>query len=344
LIDLSNLTIIIPTFNRQDYALRNMSFWSSTNANIHILDGSKYEIDNSLLSKFATNINYHHYPVSFSERIAIAASFIKTKYAVLLGDDDFFLLSGLSACIYELETDPQYISCIGRTVSFYVKKNEIHGDLEYVEMGNYAVTNNDPFHRMKYHMNPYCCSILYSVIRSDHWKKAASLVSLSNFPDLGLIELQFELAICFLGKSKVIPNLMWMRSYENPSLYDGKQISFHNWWHDINYIHLKTNLISNFSKTLNYENLYQDEYFKNKTDEAYTAYVEWAKKYTSKLDLVDNRVIRLKHSLVKIKNRILTKNLKTKMIKFKDQGIIVNSEEVDSFIYFILKFYKKNGI
>jgi glycosyltransferase domain-containing protein len=344
MIDLSDLTIIIPSYNRHDYVIRNMSFWSSTNATVHVLDGSDNKLEKHISYNFSPNIHYHHYPVSFAERISKASALINTKYAVLLGDDDMFLKTGLRSCIDELENNNQIISCIGRTMSFYCNNEILFGDLEYKEMENYEVSCNDPFQRMIFHMNPYCCSILYSVTRSDHWKKAASLVSLSVFPDPGLVELQFELAICFLGKSKVIPNLMWMRSYENPSLYDGKQISFHNWWHDINYTHLKNNLISNFSKTLNYENLYQDEYFKNKTDEAYSAYVEWAKKYTSKLDLVDNIVIRLKQLLVKIKNRILTKSLKTKMIKFKDQGIIVNSEEVDSFIFFILKFYKKNGI
>ena len=344
MIDLSDLTIIIPSYNRHEYVIRNMSFWSSTNATVHVLDGSDNKLEKFIKYNFSPNIHYHHHPVSFAERISKASALINTKYAVLLGDDDMFLKTGLRSCIDELENDNQIISCIGRTMSFYCKNETLFGDIEYKEMENYEVSCNDPFQRMIFHMNPYCCSILYSVIRSDHWKKAASLISLSVFPDPGIVELQFELAICFLGKSRVIPNLMWMRSYENPSLYDGKQISFHEWWNDLNYTQLKNELLSNFSKILNYEKLYQDEFFKTKTNEAYSAYVEWAKKYTSKLSIIEKLVIWLKLSLVKIKNIFVSKSLKSKLLKLINQGIVANPDEVDSFTFFILKFHKKNGI
>ena len=341
MIDFSNLTIIIPSYNRHDYILRNMNFWSSTNVNLHVFDGSKSKIENFDNLNYPSNIHYHHYPVSFAERISIASSFIKTKYAVLLGDDDMFLKSGLAACINELEYNYEIISCIGRSMSFYCEHEILRGDLEYKEMKNYEVSCDDSFDRMIFHMNPYCCSILYSVIRTEHWKKAASLISLSVFPDPGVVELQFELSICFLGKSKVIPSLMWMRSYENPSLYNGEQVSFSKWWIDINYAQLKNELLTNFTSILNSSNLYDNEYVKIKLNDAYNEYVKFANAFVAELNILDRLILWIKQTLKNITSLFIKNDFKHSAIKLSKNGVQIDYQELDEFISFILKFHKK---
>lgn len=339
--DLSNLTIIIPSYNRHDYILRNMTFWSSTNVNLHVFDGSKSKIEDFDNLNFPSNIHYHHYPVSFAERISIAASFIKTKYAVLLGDDDMFLKSGLAACIDELESNDKIISCIGRSMSFYCENEILRGDLEYKEMKNYEVSDDDSFDRMIFHMNPYCCSILYSVIRTDHWKKAASLISLSVFPDPGVVELQFELSICFLGKSKVIPSLMWLRSYENPSLYNGDQVPFSKWWTDINYAQLKNELLTNFTSILNSGYLHDNEYVKIRLNDAYNEYVKWANAFIAELNILDRIILWIKRTLKNIISSYIKNDFKHSAIKLSQNGVRIDHQELDEFISLILKFHKK---
>lgn len=274
MIDLSKLTIIIPTYNRSHYVIRNMTYWSKTNAIVHVLDGSDNPIENINQYNFPYNINYHHLAISFADRISFAKKFIKTEFCILLGDDDIFLCSGLHACIQELECSNDIISCLGRTIWFNYENDSIVGGLEYLEMENYKILDDDRFERMRVHMNPYRCSTIYSVVKSKYWLEAADLVSKFIFEDPGVVELQFELAISYLGKSKVIPNLMWLRSNENPSLYDGKKIKFHIWWNDPRFNLYQNKLIDITSEYLSKND--KIEFYKLKK-EIYNAYSEYSK-------------------------------------------------------------------
>ena len=91
-------------------------------------------------------------------------------------------------------------------------RKQIIGWPAYTEMANYAVLQDDPIARMIHHMNLYTCSTIYSVIRTPVWKQAVGISSKKQFSVFALGENQFELAICYQGKSKVIQNLMWLRS------------------------------------------------------------------------------------------------------------------------------------
>ena len=64
---LKDLSIVIPTYNRQQYALRNIHYWSNRGPEIHVLDGSALPVRDELLSSVGPNIHYHHrYPLLFS--------------------------------------------------------------------------------------------------------------------------------------------------------------------------------------------------------------------------------------------------------------------------------------
>jgi len=95
---LSELTIIIPTYNRPLELERSIEYWRDFPLTVHILDGAPKpcfgvgEIVNNI-----ANINYHLLPTkanekfmqNYAERIIDGMSLIKTKYAALLADDDF---------------------------------------------------------------------------------------------------------------------------------------------------------------------------------------------------------------------------------------------------------------
>ena len=89
------------------------------------------------------------------------------------------------------------------------------------------------------HMNPYSCSTIYSIVHSSVWKNSMRASCLFSPPPAdGLDELIFEISTCFYGKSKVIPTLMWLRSYENipvrhitppPEKFN---LNIREWWDD----------------------------------------------------------------------------------------------------------------
>ena len=239
---LSELTIIIPTYNRQRYALRNMILWSGTEATIHVLDGSAVALNENQLSKFSSNIHYHHLPVSFWMRLAKIDGLVDTEYVVLLGDDDCIIPSAVESCVVELKQNFELIACSGwgidkcltpdLIVSSAVLRNNI---INYLAGVTGEVFLEDPIDRMVFHMNPYHPFIIYAVCRSNAWLKTMKLLSDQQFSSGVVSELQFELAMSFYGKSKVINELLFLRSAENPSSTIGFELEVHDWYMDDRY-------------------------------------------------------------------------------------------------------------
>jgi glycosyltransferase domain-containing protein len=233
---LSKLTLVVPSYNRQDYILRNMRYWSGRGPTVHVIDGSAVAIQPVQLQGMAENVHYHHLPMSMYDRFRYSIDLIETDYCALLGDDEFFLPSALEACIKELELEPKLGSCIGRCLGFRKSFRGVAGKVTYPAMENYSILQEDPVVRMFSHMEqPYVSSILYSVVRTPVWKRSMMILVEKEFPAYAIGELQFELAGSFQGKSKVIPELMWMRCFDAPPIRGTDpslkpEDTFQNWW------------------------------------------------------------------------------------------------------------------
>jgi len=235
---LARLTLVIPTYNRQFFALRAMRYWSDRQgAIVHVIDGSEESLPSEKLTGLGANINYHHWPVSMAERISKIRSYITTPYVALMGDDEFYLPSGLRDCISVLDNDNELVAAIGRAVAFTPVDGRLFADLCYPEQANHQLVQETAAERMLFHFSNYTPSTIYSVVRTGAWKQAFESMARKEFPVLGQIELQFELSISCLGKSIVTPSLMWFRSNENPSehspdislqIYGG--LHFGEWW------------------------------------------------------------------------------------------------------------------
>ena len=232
---LAKLTLVIPTYNRQRYALRNMRYWSRSDVTVHVLDGSEQPIPAEEMAGLTANVNYHHLPISLFDRLGKAVDLVQTEYAAMLSDDEFFLPDGLQACIQELEADETYVSCIGRILGFQPISKQIIAWPAATSMGNYYVgLQDDPIARMiHYAKDPYMAFIICSVVRTPVWKRAmAILPQTKQFAVNAREEIQFEFAVCYQGKSKLIQHLMWLRSHENNSIVDPNIQDFVEWWVD----------------------------------------------------------------------------------------------------------------
>jgi len=232
---LEKLTLVMPTFERQKYALRNMRFWSDQKATLLVLDGSENAIPYAELQRFEKNIQYYHLPNSLTDRISTACNLIRTPYTALLGDDEFHLPSGLTASIAELETNSDFVACMGRAIQFGENKGHVYGRSVYPKMADYSICSDDPYLRMEEHMRNYVPSTIYAVVRTDIWRSALKPYLIKELPVFAIGELQFEMGISFFGKSKVLPILQWFRSTEgipirgtDPSLVTS--IRCYEWW------------------------------------------------------------------------------------------------------------------
>jgi glycosyltransferase domain-containing protein len=237
---LENLTLVMPTYQRQEYALRNMRYWSNTGVTLRVLDGSDTPIENRLLDSFGDNVIYKHDSRSLYERIEGVLSEVDTKYIALIGDDEFYIISAVESCINELEQDDSIVACCGCCIGFDVDKNagKAYGWLPYGyrNIGYNETMHDSPEERLGGHMQNYIPTLLYGITRSHPWKAAFKIVTERKFIFFAAWELQFEMYISFSGKAKVLKELMWLRSNGEVEpvrcKYKGiePEVRFKEWW------------------------------------------------------------------------------------------------------------------
>ena len=109
---LEKLSIVIPTYGRQEFVKRQIEYWSGSTATVFIMDGSPQALLREYSEEFASNIRYIHSHSDFFSRMQQATNLIETPYVALLGDDDLFAKSGLRECIAHLERNIQIFGAV----------------------------------------------------------------------------------------------------------------------------------------------------------------------------------------------------------------------------------------
>ena len=236
--DLSNLTIVVPSRNRHDYLLRQLRYWSSSSAHLVIVDGSKSPLSDQIRSAVETHpsITYRHEASSFAERLSVAGTLIKTPYAVMLGDDEFHLPSGLRAAVGVLEENRDLVGCMGQVLSFSPVDSYRRVVLAraYRSLSGYTVQCTSPPDRLFEGMSDYAMATCYAVLRSPVWK--CSWGSIGDWGSGHAAEIQQAMAVFLLGDLSTTSYVQWLRSIENPNAplspaeeKRGK-IWFPEWW------------------------------------------------------------------------------------------------------------------
>lgn len=240
---MTRITLVMPTFNRQKYALRSMKYWSNYPVKLIVLDGTESPISESLLEGFGSNIKYIHYCSCFYSRLRKSIDYVKTEFVGLIGDDEFYLPSGLRDSVIELDNDSNLVACIGSSIGFRFNDEDLRYRLVYENHENYFIHHDDPLERMRYHLSDYKATIIYSLTRLNEWKSVVEVMTRREFPVFALGELQYQMIMSFLGKTKVISSLFWFRSFENSPVGDNngtnpslsRALSFHEWWNSDKY-------------------------------------------------------------------------------------------------------------
>lgn len=211
---LFELTIVIPTFNRQSFAIRNMHYWSGRLAKVVVIDGSQRPIPAEKLSSLSKNITYIHLDLPFNERILFATEHVTTKYAMLCCDDEFQVPSGIVKCIDFLENNQDYSQCCGRVIRFSPRKYCIRLDPDKLNHESHFVNQENWEERIAYHVTPIVTSTIYGVHRVDSFRHCVKHSMNYDYGNPYPQETLFEFAAAAFGKSKVIPSVTWLRSAE----------------------------------------------------------------------------------------------------------------------------------
>jgi glycosyltransferase domain-containing protein len=231
---LADLTVVIPSYGRQEFLLRQAIYWKDSHASILLLDGSQTALDDDLRAKIAKtgNITYVHSFVSFAERMCLAGSMLATSHAVMSGDDEFLLASGLQRALEKLESDPSAIGCIGQSLGFFVDAdNHTLSYLTGYPHWKYEVRAAQAAQRMDAAMSNYVAATCYAVLKSDVWRRSWGQHGAWSSPYAG--EIQQALATYARGNLTSVDEVYWMRSTENApvnSLGYNRGLSFEEWW------------------------------------------------------------------------------------------------------------------
>ena len=235
---LQRLTLVIPSYERQDFALRLINFWADKGPRLIILDGSRQAIKPERLNNFGAHVQYLHRPVGMYQRLPEALNLVETEFVALAGDDEFYIPSAVESCIHELDKDDDLVACCGRALAFLPKNQRVLGRPQYPRLEGYAVDAEGADERVAQHMADYVPSLVYAICRTSQWKTAWKYTLHTEFPFFAAGELQFEMCMAYAGRSKVVPELMWLRSHgetepvqgTDPSLDRKKR--FPDWWRD----------------------------------------------------------------------------------------------------------------
>lgn len=227
------LTVVIPSYARQDFLLRQCAYWYYSGAAVVMVDGSPDPLDadvQATISRFG-NVTYLHLPESFADRLRLACAHITTPYTVLSGDDEFLLFDGLARAMDALQADPGLAACIGQSIAFHP---DAQGHCTYGQgypHWQYAVMQGNASARLESAMAHYTAATCYAVLRTPIWQRAWG--QLKNWSSPYVSEMQQGMTTYIWGKLTTVDEVYWMRSSENRPVTNidfNRGLTFSQWW------------------------------------------------------------------------------------------------------------------
>tara|TARA_B110000114_G_C15090219_1_gene398201 strand:+ start:1776 stop:2792 length:1017 start_codon:yes stop_codon:yes gene_type:complete len=253
----NKITIIIPTLNRPISLKKSIEYYKKFPFLVKYFDGSNKK---KKIINLPKNIEYFHFPnLGLYERLDLSLQYIKTPYVILGCDDEFYTFEGLISCLKKLESNKEYISCIGQCIKFFSVNKKVFTSLGYKENLKNTINQFDYEARIKKHLQNYAPKYIYSLSRSFFWKKSIkNLVSL-KFPVFAIGELVFEISMAFHGKIFIQKKLFWFRNYNNtpsnsPEEYLKPENRLNDWWNNSSQKNKKNLFLKKFSKLLDPKN------------------------------------------------------------------------------------------
>jgi len=227
-IDLKNVTLVIPTYKRYPHLLRLLKFIFSykTNIKILILDATpELPINDELielLDKAQVKWKRYDESVTYWDRVADGSNMIITDYVVMCADDDFVFPIAIKESVIFLKENPEYISANGLYFSHPTLK--IYSKYDFAISKQYKGTKSAEQPTAAERIDAFFSSQitsprLYSVYRS-HTFKLIWNQTVNYISDWGLAEI-FPTALSYmLGKSKNLPIFYASRELNESGFFD----------------------------------------------------------------------------------------------------------------------------
>ena len=197
---LNELTIIIPTYNRVNFINRSFNFWEQTGIKFLICDSSS-EIN----FKLNKNNNYFFTKNNkFYDKLFEAINLVKTKYAVIIADDDIPIIDSLKECLIFLDKNDTFVSAQGAFIDFwYNEKNDIDICVGILIILRNSTIYSDTNLRIYNSINQYW--YIYSIHRTDVLYEALKISK--NLKNNLAAEINITLVGSIFGNHKMVENL-----------------------------------------------------------------------------------------------------------------------------------------
>ena len=252
-VELSKLTVIIPSFNRQEFLFRQAIYWQNSGVKLIFMDGSEKPIDEKMKYYLLDmkNIIYIHSNTPINERLSRVSKLINTKYSVTLNDDDFSIKSSLITAIKLLESNSSIVACRGQTLLAILssEKNTVRYSFLYNLFKNFQVKHDGLEDRLKYALSNYNSAASFAVLRSTVWQETWGSLN-DDYSSTNVGEFFQNLATYVFGKLACIEVPYIVITNENTAINtksDNRALLFPDWWNDKNYLHEKQKFVKKLS-------------------------------------------------------------------------------------------------
>jgi glycosyltransferase domain-containing protein len=237
--NLKQLTLVIPSYERPKFLLRQIEYLAKWEIRVIIVDGSKYPLSAEALLRLKDlpHIDYRHLRESYVDRIVRAANEIDTPFAMCLADDDLYLQRGLLEAIEQLESDPSAVACMGQSIGLDFRLKKSYFFKYGSNLKEYSVNGEAPKQRILNGLTEYRSATPYAVFRTSIFKKVWS--SREHLSSLETVEYEHAIRTYLYGRLISTDSIYWIRSFEAqpvPSIVDGTRATdFYTWLNGVQF-------------------------------------------------------------------------------------------------------------
>ena len=215
---LSELTIVIPTYNRPLELERAIEYWRDLPVTVHILDGSKSPWFPVGRLPDTLNISYHHFPQfneeewkdNYIRRIKFGSELSTSNFAALCSDDDLFTVDGLLVALRALNDDVCDV-VLGKSAQYLFRD----GKFEWKRV-NFAWRSDHDTLSHNLMTKLYSSSggsTYYGIFKSHYWKELRLSSVEEKFSNVGAIENIANYLSKVLCRLLVIQEYLWVTNY-----------------------------------------------------------------------------------------------------------------------------------
>lgn len=192
-----------------------MQMYSELGVDLVVVDGS----DVAMKSEYKPQaVTYIHAPISLVERLRLMTELPKRKWSIMVPDDEFLSLTTVKSCVSFLENSTDYVTCGGLAVDVS-RFDDIgtYAALQY-EQWEYDLKHEMRGVRVREKLRNYTPASYYAVSSSNDWNFMMELATRKEYGFYASFEVIFETVSALVGKSRILDELLWLRSRWNPPI------------------------------------------------------------------------------------------------------------------------------